>query len=157
MQTVCALHTETVDHAFTYHEFRAAAAFFGGLKQKADRSGELAASGGDQFSCAEQHGDVPIVAACVHRAVDARAVVACIFLENRQGIHVGAQHHAASRTRAAHHADDTGYGDSFVYLETERAQAFGDDTGGAVLLKAELGMHVEVPAERGDVFGEFLR
>ena len=55
---------------------------------------------------------------------------------------------AARIGAAAHDRDDARLADAGVMLDAERGEPLADDLRGAVLLEAELRMHVEVAAHR---------
>ena len=67
------------------------------------------------------------------------------FLGHRQRIHVGAQRdHRAVPSASTQSADHAGDGDTLAHRIAQPLQMCRDDTGGAGLLVAELGMLVEV-------------
>src|SRR5437867_7205585 len=107
---------------------------------------------------AEQHGGVPVVAAAVHPALEARHVREVVLLVHRQRIHVRAQADATSAvlTLAANHADDTGLTDARVVRDPEHIELAGHDFGRAMLLEAKLGMRVQIAPQRGEL-GVLLR
>jgi len=74
-------------------------------------------------------------------------------LEHRQRIHVGAQAHAAACASTPQRGDHACAGNAFVNVEAERAHRLRGDAGGAMLLERELGMRVQIAAQR-DQIGE---
>ena len=96
---------------------------------------------------------VAVVAAAVHEAAAARAPGELVLLVHRQRVHVGAQADRFGRwpvCRAADHADDAGLADAGRAPRRRRQTRSACDHArrGAVLLEAELGMRVQVAAER---------
>ncbi len=98
----------------------------------------------------EQHGGVAVVPAAVHQALEARLVREVVLLLHRQRVHVGAQadRAAAAVGAPAHDSDHAGLADPRVVLDAEVGEALADDLGGAMLLEAELRVHVQVAAQR---------
>ncbi len=58
---------------------------------------------------------------------------------------------APQAAAAAHHADHAGAADAAVGLDAERLKVARDQLGGAVLLEGELGVGVDVAADRGQL------
>jgi len=75
-----------------------------------------------------------------------------LFL-HRQRVHVGAQPDGAPAriAAAADHRDDAGPPDSRVVLYPQGREPVADDLRGAMLLEAQLRMHVQVAAERREL------
>ena len=144
------LHREALEEAVGDHRRRAALALLGGLEDQVDRAVEVAPRG-ERLGRAEQHGGVAVVAAGVHAAVHGRFVRELVALGDRQRVHVGAQADRAQAAAAAHHADHAGAADAAVGLDAERLKVARDQLGGAVLLEGELGVGVDVAADRGQL------
>ena len=150
VQAVGALDAEPLEHAVLDHRFRPAFAFFGGLEQEADGTGDVGAPPGDDARGAEQHRDVTVVAAGVHVHRRARAIRDVVLLVERQCVHVGPQHDRLPGPRSAQHADDAGLADPGMHLVPQRQQPIGDERRGAIFFETELGMLVQVAPRRDD-------
>ena len=130
------------------HALRAtvAARLFGRLEHQVHGAGEIAASG--EMPCrAEQHRRVAVMPAGMHGAsVPARVRQAGLF-DDRQGVHVGAQAHAAravAALQAAHHAVAA---DVARDLVAPFGKVAGDQLGRGRFLERQLGMLVQVAAD----------
>jgi hypothetical protein len=146
-----------VEHAVGDHGVGAAEALLGRLKHQLDRAGDLVAVLHQHAGDADADGDVGVVAAGVHHAGRLRAVGDVVLLVDGQGVHVEAQQHRALAGQAAlEQADHAGLADAALHLVAEGAEFLGDDAGGADLLEAELGVHVQVAPDRRDLVGEGL-
>jgi glutamine amidotransferase-like uncharacterized protein len=122
-----------------------------GLEKQADAPRKIVFAGGNQFGRAEQHRHVTVVTAGVHLTIDARAVCVRVFLENRQCIHIGAQHHGAPRLAALDDSDNAGTPNAGMHVEAQMPQTVFYNTGGAVFFEAELGVHMQIAAHRNNV------
>src|SRR5580704_16404108 len=92
------------------------------------------------------------MAAAVEAAGNGRAPSQIGVLFHRQRVHVGAQADAfCSIALALEHADHAG---AAMHLDAPLRQLVGDDPGGADFLEADLGMRVQVPADRGEFVGK---
>ena len=99
---------------------------------------------------AEDHAGVDVVAAGVAAARGARAVRHVLGVLQRQRVDVGAQ--ADDRAVAlADVADQAGADAEHLGREARRLQPLDEHGRGAVLLAAELGVGVQVPAQRDEV------
>ncbi len=131
------------------HRLGAGVALLAGLEDQIGDAVEIARFG-EVARGREQHRRVTVMAAAVHPPVVARFVGKLVLLLHRQRIHVGAQADRASARlcAAANDGDDPGAADPRVMLDSERAEALGDDLRGSMLLEPELGVHVQVAAQR---------
>ena len=143
------LGREAFEQPVVDHRLGAGVAFLAGLEDQERRAVEVprlvqVARGG------EQHRRVAVVAAAVHPAVVAGTVLELVVLVHRQRVHVGAQAHAAPGAvpAPAHHRDDAGPADPRMVLDAQRAQPLAHQLRRPVLLESELGMPVQVAAER---------
>ncbi len=98
----------------------------------------------------QQHGGVAVVAAGVHLALVLAGVGEGVVLGHRQRVDVGAQAHRAAAGAVLDDADHAGLAQAAVDGDAPVGQRLGDDVGGAVLLKAQLGVGVDVTADGGD-------
>jgi hypothetical protein len=94
------------EQPFVDHRLRSAGALLRGLEHEDDRPRQLIAYAGEQVSGAGQEGDVHVVAAGVHDAVDLRRVVQPGQLLHGQRIHIAPQQHGRSGPAAAQDGDD---------------------------------------------------
>ena len=135
---------ETVHHPFLHHDLAPGPILFCRLKdqrhaaRKTPRLGQVL--GGPQ-----KHGHMAVMAAGVHLAGHGRGMGGARGLDNRQGIHVGAQADGGARTLTVDEGDDAGSGDAFVNLvHPDLAQAVRDEGGGLDAVKAQLGVGMQV-------------
>ncbi len=158
MHAVDALDAETLHQPIVEHGFGAAADLFGRLEDQRDGTGEIAGLG-EIFRGAEQHRGVPVMAAGMHMARRLRRIGLAGFLDDRQRVHVGAQpdHRALSQpaaddrdnARAADTGDDV--------VATGRTQLFGNKSGGARKVEADLGLLMQQPAPAGNILLHLAR
>jgi hypothetical protein len=73
-------------------------------------------------------------------------------LQDRQGIHVGAQADRVLAIAVAQDANDTGLSDAAMHLDAPLFKFLGDEVGGAVLLEPQFRVRVDVTAN----FGKFV-
>lgn len=142
---------EAVEKPLGHHAGSAAKALFGGLEDQDHFSGE--AGPGQVLRGGEEHRGMAVMAAAVETAGDARGMGRAGGLVHRERVHVGAQADAAAGAGATDHADDSGPADAGMGLDPPGLQPVGDKGGGADFLKADLGMGVQVAAQRGQVRG----
>jgi hypothetical protein len=132
------------------HRLRAAQPLLGRLEDEIDRAVEVARLG-EIARRTEQHGGVAVVTAGMHHAGLGRFVWQLVRFHDRQCVHVGAQPDRHRAVALAQHTDDTGATDCTVHLDAERFQLSCHDVRGAMLLEAELGVCVEILADRGQL------
>ena len=108
-----------------------------------DGAAEIAGLG-KVFGSAEQHSGVAVMAAGVHLAGNGGAERQVRHLLHRQRIHVGAQAEGTVAGAVAQRADDAGLADLASDVQAPGFELARDDVGGAVFLKAEFGMSMEV-------------
>src|ERR1700680_4944206 len=95
-----------------------------------------------------------VMPAAVEAAGNGRAPSQVRILLHRQRIHGGAQANAFSPgALAPEHADHAGAAEAAMHLDAPLGQFVGDDPGGADFLEADLGMGVQIPADRGEFVG----
>ena len=100
---------------------------------------------------AEQHRRVPVMAAGVHAAVVLRPVRKGVGFENRQAIHIGPQPDRARRVADPQPSDEAGLADAAMHLDPKALELFGHKVGGALLLKAQFGVSVDVAPPFGQL------
>ncbi len=92
---------------------------------------------------------MPVVAAGVHLARRARGIGQLGVLQDRQGIHVGAQADGGAGAAGVEQRDDAGPGHAGAHLVAMAAQEGGDEVGGGVLFVLEFGVAVQLLADGG--------
>src|SRR4029453_11503056 len=96
-----------------------------------------------------------VMAAAVEAAGNGRAPSQIGVFFHRQRIHGGAQANApAAAALALEYADHAGAAEAAVHLDAPLRQFVGNDPGSADFLEADLGMRVQIPADRGEFVGE---
>jgi hypothetical protein len=152
VQRVDLVGREALEQPVLDHRAAAGVALLARLEDQRHRAVERARLG-EVARRGQQHRRVAVVPAAVHAAVVARAVRERVVLLHRQRVHVGAEtHRASARGRAAaHDGHDAGLAHAGVVLDVERGQPLGHHVRGAVLLEAELGMRVQVAADRHEI------
>ena len=89
-----------------------------------------------------------VMAAGMHAAGMARAMLELVPLVHRQAVHVGAQRHALRPgSLARDDADHAGLGKAGVRLDAPFPEVLGDQARRTALLERELGMGVDVAAQ----------
>ena len=152
VQRIDAVAGEAIEQAVLDHGARAALAFLGRLEDEVHRAVE-APRARQLARSADQHAGVAVVAAAVVNALRAAGMGGAPELDHRQRVHVGAQADAARAAAAAQRADHAGAAQAFMDLEAEQPQRLRRHAGRAPLLERELGMRVQVAAQR-DQFGQ---
>src|ERR1700694_5035485 len=95
------------------------------------------------------------MAAAVEAAGNGRTPSQIGVLFHRQCVHVGAQPDAlAASPLALEHADTTGAAEAAMHLDAPLRELVGDDARGADFLEADLGMRMQIPADRGEFVGK---
>ena len=138
---------EPFHHAVLDHLVAAAAAFFRGLEDDRDGTGEIARLG-QIFRCAEQHGRVPVMAAGMHLAGHGGGIGLAAGLADRQRVHVGAQADGRAVAQpAANHADHAGPADAgHDLVAAELGEPFGDEARpSSEHVETELRLAVDMP------------
>ena len=154
VERVHLLGRKALEQPVVDHRLGASVAFLSGLEDEIRSAVEIARlvkiTGGG-----EQHRRVTVVAAAVHPAVVGRPVGEVVLLLHRQRVHVGAQaDRAAAFVAAPHdHGDHAGAADAGVVLDAERGQRLANDARRALLLETQLGMRVQVAADRRERVG----
>ena len=73
-----------------------------------------------------------------------------LALLDRQRVDVGAQRDHTAGSAAPEHPDGARLRDRVAHLDSERAELLGDEAAGLLLAVAELGLLVQLPAQRDD-------
>ncbi len=132
-----------------------ASAFFAGLKTKDERPGNLGAALGERLGGVEQNRHVAVVPARVHFADVLRAIRRLAELGNRKRIDVGAQERDGARFAALERPEQSGLADPGPQIvKTHLAKMLLEIFRGVVLHERELGIHMEVPADLDELFGD---
>ncbi len=153
MQAVDFVAGEFVEQAVLDHRPRAAKTFLGGLEDEVHGAVEIAGFR-EVARGAEQHGGMAVMAAAVKTAGNGRTPGQVGIFLHRQRVHVGAQPDPlAAGALALEHADHAGDAEPAMHLDAPLRQFFRDDAGGADLLEADLGVRMEIPADRGEFVG----
>ncbi len=127
VQPVRALDAEAFQHAVLDHRLGAALAFLGRLEQEADRAGDLGSARHHDAGRAEQHRDVAVVAAGVHR-LRGRERYGTSFSSSSGSASMSARSMIVlPGPRAVEHADDAGAADPGRHVVAQPAQPLGHD------------------------------
>ena len=113
-----AIYFGRVHHVIFHHRQRPAQSFFGRLKNKLDRAGDLFAKRRQHLRHRQPNRGVTIVPAGVHHARGLRNVIGLIRFDDRQGVHIKAQQDGGTRLVAFEQPDDSGFADSGSHLES---------------------------------------
>ena len=151
------LDAPAVHHAIFAHLAPAAAPFFGGLKDHHDRPVKVPRFG-QILRRAQKHRRVAVVAAGVHRVGRLGGIVQPGLLVDRQRVHICAQPDDLARRGgvALDHADNAGTPDAFDDFVTAKGpQLFSDGGRGAMRLKQDFGVFMQVTSPCGDVGVQF--
>jgi len=151
VQTVDLIHPRVVERARLDHRARAAQHFLGGLEEEDGRPGHLRAPRGQDVRHRDRDRGVAVVPARVHHARRAGGEGRLEQLGERQRVDVGAPRDGRSGPVTVEHAHHAGAADAGPHIQLRRVQALRDDLRGAPLLVAQLGMAVEVAAERHQI------
>jgi hypothetical protein len=150
MQCKCGVG-QRVDQTVVEHEARAVMAFLARLKHELHRTRQLIPFGAQQLRRADQHRDMGIVAASVHRASCLRFIIeAGVFLQ-RQRIHVPAQQHGAAVRGAFQRGDETSSRRPLAKFERQSGQRGLYLRQRLGILKAKFGLAVNIAAQRNEV------
>ena len=103
--------------------------------------------------CRQQHGGVAVVAAGMHHAFVATGVIQARGFLDRQGVHVGAQAQAFAARAAAQLTDQAGAAQAALHFIAPLRQALRHQVAGAEFLEAELGVAMDVAADRDELGG----
>src|SRR5450432_122535 len=154
MQPVDLVAGEFLKQPVLDHGAGAAEAFFGRLENEMHGAVEIPGFG-EIARGPEQHGGVAIMAAAVEAAWNGRAPFQIGVLFHRQRIHVGTQTDPlAARALAPEYADHAGAAEAAMHLDAPLRQLVGDDPRGADFLETDLGMRMQIPADRGEFVGK---
>ena len=157
MHAVDLLDAPTVHHAVIAHFLAAAAAFFGGLEDHHNGTVEIAGLG-EILRRAQQHRSVAIMAAGVHGVCGLGGILQTGFFVDRQRVHIGAQpDDLASRVGfALDHAYNAGAANARDhFVAAEFLELFLDQRAGAVGLKQDFRVFVQIASPRGDLCLKF--
>src|SRR5436189_2938601 len=150
VQPVNLVAREFIEQSILDHGARPAESFFGRLKDEMHGTVEVAGLG-EIASGAEQHGGMAVVAAAVEAAGNSRAPAQVSVLFHRKGVHVGSQADAlAAGALALEYADHARAADAAMHVDAPLFHFVRDNPGSADFLEADLGMCVQIPADRGE-------
>ena len=138
---------ETREQPVLDHRLGAAQALLGGLEDEIHRAVEIAGLR-EVARRAQQHRGMAVMAAGVHAARRLAAMGEIIGLVHRQAVHVGAQADRDLAIAPPEHANHAGAADVAMHLDAPFGELRCNDVGGAPLLEADLGMGVNVAADR---------
>ena len=141
------LDREALEQAILDHHRRPTFRFLGRLENEGDDAVEIRMPG-QVARRAEQHRGVAVMAAGVHLSLMSRVVRKLVHLDQRQGIHVGAQADHALRGPGTQNADHPGSGDAAMHFEPVALQFACNDVGGAVLVEGQFRVRVNIAAQR---------
>ncbi len=144
-------HVHALEHPVADHGLGAALALLRGLEEHPHVPGQLATS--EDSGRRRPHGRVPVVAARVHDPGVLRSVGRRALLRDGKRVEVHPQEHGAARA-AGGGREHAGSSHSHPDLEAAPGQELGDPSRGAVLREGELGMGVEVAAQRDQLGAE---
>ena len=146
------LHRELLEQAVLHHLARAAAAFFGRLEHQVDGAVEIAVP--EQVARrGQQHCGMPVMAAGVHLAGVRAGMGEVVVLGHRQRVDVGAQADGPAGVAVLDDADHAGLAQAAVDRDAPVGQRLGDDIGGALFLKAQFRVGMDVASDGGDAGG----
>ena len=140
-----------VEQALLEHQACAVAAFLAGLEVEQDAAGEPGPPLDQQPRRAQQHRDVRVVAAGVHRPVDLRREVEVGRLEDRQRVHVGSEEDGRAGRAAVDQRGDGAEPPTEPRGEAQPLQLVDDERLGLGQIQADLGPPVESAPERDNV------
>ena len=135
-----------VEQAFLEHELGAVVAFLAGLEHEEDLPGQIVTMADEQAGGLAEHGDVEVVAAGVHGAVDARRVRESGVFRHRQGVHVAAQQDRRAGAGSVEDPDDARGAGAGRQGQAEAVDGLEDAVLSAGQVEADLGLLVEVTA-----------
>ncbi len=95
-----------------------------------------------------------IVPAGMHDVRRLRAIGHVVFFLDRQRVHIGTD--ADHRAAFAQVADYARLADAGLRLDAKLGEGIGHQAGGALFLKAEFWMHVDVTPPGNDLVGQLL-
>ncbi len=142
---------EPVEQALLQHHPRAGIALFARLEHQQHRPRQLVDPIHEKPSRTEQHRDVRVVTAGVHRAVDLGREVEARVLVERQRVHVGSQHDRPTGPVGADERGDAGQDRADSRFEAEPPELLDDRLPRLRQMEPLLGMPVDPPPDRGDV------
>ena len=139
---------EALEQPVVHHLECAAAAFLGRLEDQVERAAPSAGVR-QQLGRRQQHGGVAVMAAGVHQARALAGPGGAGGFGDRQRVHVGAQANAGGALATHQLADHPGATQAGRHRIAPAAQLVGHQRAGAVLLKRQFGVLVDV-APKGD-------
>lgn len=143
-----------VEHPLVDHDLRPALALLAGLEHEDDVPGQLLPVCGQQPGGADEPGDVQVVPARVHPAVEDGGVREPGVLLDREGVHVAAQQDGGAGPAAAQYGGHGAERGAGAYLQAEAVQCGEDLRLGQRQVEAELGFPVQGVPECGQGGGE---
>ena len=143
------LHGELGEQTVLDHFTGPTPAFFGRLEDEIHRAVEVSVLG-QMLRGGQQHGHMAIVTAGVHLAWVLTGVGELVELLHGQGVHVSPQTNGARAVAVFQDAHHPSLAQATVDGDAPFGELLGHQVGGAQLLKAELGVGVDVAAQGAD-------
>jgi len=135
-----------LEEAVLHHLQGAAQAFLGRLEDQVQGAVEGAGLG-QAAGGGEQGGGVAVVTAGVHASRVLAGVVEAGALQDRQGVHVGADAQHLAAAAGAQGADHPGAAQAAMDLVAPAGEGGGHQVAGALFLVTQFGMAVDVAAQ----------
>ena len=126
------------------------ASFFARLEHQDHPTGQFRPPVLKQPGCAEQHRDVGVVAARVHRPVDLGGEVQTGVLVERQRVHVAPKEDRRPGSTALDHRDHGAQRLALAGFDPDPRELVDDDLLRLGQLEADLGMPMDPPPDRDD-------
>lgn len=142
---------QRVDDAVVEHEARAMMAFLARLEHEDHSAGQPVARRTEQLRRADEHRDMRIVPARMHRAADLGREIEPGVLNQRQRIHVATQQHGAAVRGPAQDRDQAGGRGAFAKFERKSGERRLDLRERLRILQAQFGLAMNRAAEVDEV------
>ena len=147
---------ERIDQPVLEHVARAVMAFFTRLEHEHDRARKTVSLRREHPRGADQHRDMRVMPAGMHRAFSGRGIIEPGFLIERQRIHIPAQQHRAAIVRSAQDRDQPGGRGPLAQFERqaiERRLDLGERLG---VVKPEFRLDMDRATQGHEVGKDFV-
>ena len=144
---------DAVEGAVREGGHRAGEELFGGLEAEPHGTPKTLPTGCENPRHPEHRGKMRVVSAQVRRRAT-RSELPFGRLVDRQRVELRPDEDSGTRKRAVKIGKHPGASDSRPHREPESPQGIGDERGSSVLLEAELGVGVDVPAKGDELWLE---